>query len=182
MTSQKIRSARNLTFSTFSVSSFKLSSFKNATLAFRNFTLSTFAGLFALLLISCNPKSEKISFGKDSCSECKMTIMDPKFGGEIVTKKGKVYKFDDVHCIATFLQKRGVELSDIHQTLFNDYNKPGSFITAGSAEFLVSSELKSPMGGNAVAFKTGDEAKKKSAGIDGSKVTNWATLYNILVK
>jgi copper chaperone NosL len=38
------------------------------------------------------------------------------------------------------------------------------------------------MGGNAAAFKNESEAKRKSAEIDGSKVTNWATLYNILIK
>jgi copper chaperone NosL len=75
-----------------------------------------------------------------------------------------------------------VELADIDQTLFINFNKQDEFIKAGSAEFVVSSQLKSPMGGNAIAFKSVDEAKKKSAEIDGSKVTNWATLYNILVK
>ena len=139
--------------------------------------------LFAILLMTgCNPKPEKIAFGKDNCAECKMTIMDPKFGGEIVTKKGKVFKFDDVHCIAVFLEHRGVELSDIHQTLFTDYNNSNEFIKVNSVEFVVSSQFKSPMGGNAAAFKNITEANKKSAEIEGSKVTNWATLYNILVK
>jgi copper chaperone NosL len=134
------------------------------------------------LLIGCKPQAEKINFGKDSCAECKMTIMDPKFGGEIVTKKAKVYKFDDVHCIALFLERRGVELTEIDQTLFINFNNKEEFIKAGSAEFVVSSQLKSPMAGNAIAFKSSAEANKKSAEIEGSKVTNWATLYNILVK
>ena len=139
--------------------------------------------LFVILLMTgCNPKSEKIAVGKDNCAECKMTIMDPKFGGEIVTKKGKVFKFDDVHCIAVFLERRGVELSDIHQTLFTDYNNSNEFIKVNSVEFVVSSQFKSPMGGNAAAFKNKAEANKKSAEIEGSKVTNWATLYNILIK
>ena len=56
------------------------------------------------------------------------------------------------------------------------------FINVKSAEFVVSSQFKSPMGGNAAAFKNAKEAKKKSAEIEGSKVTNWATLYNILIK
>ncbi len=133
-------------------------------------------------LTACNPTPEKIVIGKDDCVECKMTIMDPKFGGEIVTKTGKAYKFDDVHCIAVFLKRRGVELSDIDQTLFVDYNNPHEFIKVSSAEFVVSSQLKSPMGGHAAAFKNESEAKKKAAEIQGSKTTDWATLYNILVK
>ena len=140
------------------------------------------AVIAVLFLAGCNPKPEKIAFGKDNCAECKMTIMDPKFGGEIVTKKGKVYKFDDAHCVAVFLERRGVELNNIHQTLFTDYNNSNEFIKEKSVEFVVSSQLKSPMGGNAAAFKNVAEAKKKSAEIEGSKVTNWATLYNILVK
>ena len=138
--------------------------------------------LASLFITSCNPKPEKIDYGKDNCTECKMTIMDPKFGGEIVTKKGKVYKFDDTHCIAVFLERRGVELSNIHQTLFVQYNHPNEFVNVKSAEFVVSSRLKSPMGGNAAAFKNASEARKVSADIEGSRVTNWATLYNILIK
>ena len=145
--------------------------------------LSLVTSLAALLLIvSCNPKAEKINIGKDSCAECKMTIMDPKFGGELVTKKGKVYKFDDTHCVAVFLERRGVELTDIHKTLVVDYNNPNEFVEIKSAEFVVSSQFKSPMGGHAAAFKNKHEAEKKSDEIQGSKVTNWATLYNILVK
>jgi copper chaperone NosL len=135
-----------------------------------------------LLLTGCNPKPEKIAFGKDNCAECKMTIMDPKFGGEIITTTGKVYKFDDVHCMAVFMKRRGVEMSDIHQTLFVDYNNSNGFINVSSAEFVVSSQLKTPMGGNAAACKDEAAAKQLSAQLEGSRITDWATLYNILVK
>ena len=140
------------------------------------------ASIVSIFMAGCNPKAEKIAFGKDNCAECKMTIMDPKFGAEIVTKKGKVYKFDDAHCVAVFLERRGVELTDIHQTLFVDYNNNNEFVKVKSVEFVVSSQFKSPMGGNAAAFKSATEARKKSAELEGSKVTNWATLYNILVR
>lgn len=143
---------------------------------------ASIAIITALFLTGCNHKPEKIVFGKDNCAECKMTIMDQMFGAEIVTKKGKNYKFDDVHCVAAFMKRRGVEMSDIHQTLFVNYNNSEEFITVTTAEFVVSSQLKSPMGGNAAAFKTRAEANTMAAEIEGSKVTNWATLYNILIK
>ncbi len=138
--------------------------------------------LSVVYLTGCNPQPEKIAAGKDNCAECKMTIMDPKFGAEIVTKKGKIYKFDDAHCMAAFMKRRGVEMGDIHQTLFVNYININEFIKVHAVEFVVSSELKSPMGGNAAAFKDQAEAKKKAAEIVGSRITNWATLYNILVK
>lgn len=140
------------------------------------------AAAIAVFMAGCNPKPEKLVAGRDNCAECKMTIMDLRFGAEIVTTKGKVYKFDDVHCLATFFKRRGVELSDIHQTLVADYNDPSHFIKVNAAEFVVSSQLKSPMGGNAGAFNGKAAAENKSKEIEGSKVTNWATLYNILVK
>jgi copper chaperone NosL len=143
--------------------------------------LSVPVAFIVFLLMGCNPKAEKINFGKDQCAECKMTIMDPKFGAEILTKKGKAYKFDDTHCIAAFLERRGVELSNIYHVFFVDYNGSNELVDVDSAEFVVSSRLKSPMGG-AAAFRNLAEAEKKSAEIEGSRVTNWATLYNILIK
>ncbi len=135
-----------------------------------------------LLFASCSPAPEKMQLGKDVCAECKMTIVDPKFGAEIVTRKGKVYKFDDAHCIAGFLERRGVELSEIKQTLFVDYEDEHAFINVKDAEFVISSSFNSPMAGNAAAFKNKSAADKKSAAIDGSRVTNWSTLYNVLIK
>ena len=143
--------------------------------------LSAPVAFIVFLLMGCNPKAEKINFGKDQCAECKMTIVDPKFGAEILTKKGKAYKFDDTHCIAAFLERRGVELNNIYHVFFVDYNGNNELVDVDSAEFVVSSRLKSPMGG-AAAFRNLAEAKKKSAEIEGSRVTNWATLYNILIE
>ena len=144
--------------------------------------LFTITLVTVLFFAACRRGPQKIEIGKDNCAECKMTIMDPKFGAEIITKKGKVYKFDDVHCVAVFLERREVELSSIHRTLFVNYDSIGEFVDVEEAEFIVSSLLKSPMGGNAAAFRNKQEAEKKIAQFPGSKSTNWATLYNILIK
>jgi copper chaperone NosL len=140
------------------------------------------SAITAFMFTGCKPGPEKINIGKDLCTECKMTIVDPKFGGEIVTTKGRIFKFDDVHCMAAFLEHRGVELSEIGNTLFVDYEGAHDFISVKDAEFVISSSFNTPMAGNAAAFKGKDAANKKSATIDGSRVTNWSTLYNILVK
>lgn len=137
-------------------------------------------GLF--LLGSCTPTPQPIVPGKDACAECKMTIADPKFGGEILTKKGRVYKFDDAHCLAGFLKQRKVELPDIHRTLVVQFDHPATFLNIQSAEFVISSQFKSPMGGNAAAFPGKAAAEAASAAIPGSRITNWSTLYNILIK
>jgi copper chaperone NosL len=152
----------------------------NTTTTHRNASVAV--AILIVFITGCNPKPEPINIGKDACVECKMTIMDPKFGGEIVTKKGKVYKFDDTHCIAAFFKRRGVEMSNIHSTLFLHYNGSGQFVSVKDVEFVVSRKLKSPMNGNAAAFSNKAEAERVSSTIEGSKSTNWATLYNILIK
>ena len=131
-----------------------------------------------VLLVSCSAKPEPIAYGKDNCDECRMTIMDPKFGGEIVTKKGRVYKFDDAHCLAKYLDNRKVALDNISSILFANYSREG-FLDTKAAVFVVGSQLKSPMGSNAAAFDSKAAAEKKAAEING-KVTEWATLYNII--
>lgn len=136
--------------------------------------------IFACLFFTgCTPETEPIAYGKDNCEECKMTIMDAKFGGEIVSKKGKVFKFDDARCIGKFLDRRGIELTEIHQTLFTNYTGEHEFIDVKDAFFVVGSQLKSPMGSNAAAFSKKEEADNKAAEIEG-KVTSWATLFNVL--
>jgi copper chaperone NosL len=132
-----------------------------------------------VILAGCTAKPEKIAYGKDNCDECRMTIMDPKFGGEIVTKKGRVYKFDDARCLAKYLHDREVSLNDIHATLFTNYNGNEDFLNTKTAVFVVGSEIKSPMGSNAAAFASKTDAEKKSAEVNG-KLTDWATLYNII--
>jgi copper chaperone NosL len=137
--------------------------------------------MLLLFLAACTVKPEPIAFGKDQCSFCKMTIMDRRFGGEIVTKKGKVFKFDDAHCLALFMAQRAVELPDIAKTLFVNYNGSDTFIEVKDVEFAVGSALKSPMGSNAAAFPNKAAASLNAEEI-GGKETNWATLYNILIK
>ncbi|MGB5288980.1 MAG: hypothetical protein WBN42_10875, partial [Ignavibacteriaceae bacterium] len=48
------------------------------------------------LLASCGSKPEPINYGKDECEFCRMQISDNRYGAELVTDKGKVYKFDSI--------------------------------------------------------------------------------------
>ena len=72
----------------------------------------TLYGLFFLLLTSCSTKPEPFAYGKDNCHTCKMGIMDPKFGTELITTKGKIYKFDDVSCMQYFLKSNTREKAE----------------------------------------------------------------------
>lgn len=126
--------------------------------------------LFGLLvfLISCSADSRPIAFGQDGCHHCKMTLMDPKFGAELVTEKGKVYIFDDVNCMLLYLDSKDGKSQVYKHILVTDYLNPGVLLDAEFAFYLKSEEFKTPMGSNIVAFPDYDllkQYKNKSAGV-----------------
>jgi len=134
------------------------------------------AAIVLLSLNSCSVKPQPIAYGKDICDDCSMGIMDPKFGGEIITKKGKIYKFDDAHCIISFSKKGKVKEADIAQTLFVDFENNKNFLDVKSSWFVVSDQLKSPMNGNAASFSSKEIAEQKAKETNGV-VKNWDQLY-----
>lgn len=89
-----------------------------------------------------------------------MTLVDENFGTELVTKKGKAYKFDDAHCLAAFLEEGTVPSSEIDEIYFIDYSNPGEFIPAPKARLLQSEEINSPMGSNIAVFSDPDSTAK----------------------
>jgi copper chaperone NosL len=132
-------------------------------------------GMLIILLSSCNAQPSAFNIGKDNCDDCKMTIMDAKFGGEIITKKGRVYKFDDAHCLANFIKSNNVKKEEIAGIAFMNYENPNTFLKAESAFFVVSPQLKSPMNSNAAAFSN-EQAAQKTAKEANGVVENWTKL------
>jgi copper chaperone NosL len=124
-----------------------------------------------LSLSSCNTEPVPIRVGKDNCDFCKMTISDNRFGAEIVTKKSKLYKFDDEHCIVAFLRSGKVEQKDISGIYFIDFSSPHDLIKAENAVFLQSPALKSPMNGNIAAFGSEDSLNSNLSKFYGNKIS-----------
>lgn len=141
----------------------------------KNITLLSTAGTFLFLFSSCTAKPEPFVIGKDSCFECKMGIADLKFGGEIVTKKGKIYKFDDAGCMLNFLKSGVTAEKDISLKLIMNYEKPNTFLDADKTFFLVSPEIKSPMNSHIAGFVTSEAAEKRNNNKTG-KIINWDNL------
>jgi copper chaperone NosL len=147
---------------------------------FAQFTRKPVAAAAAIVLFffsSCEVKPQPIAYGKDVCDDCRMTIMDPKFGAEILTKKGRMYKFDDARCIAHFIKTSRVDTADIKQVVFVDYNNSKNFMDAGKLVFVVSPEMQSPMNSNAAAVSDSQIAANMLAGKEG-KIKNWEDLLN----
>ena len=132
--------------------------------------------LLFFLISSCNNGPQTIVTGKDHCDFCKMTVSDARFGAEIITKKGKVFKFDDAHCILSFLKKKDFDRNEVKDIYFKDFSGDHSLIKSGDAFFLKSETLKSPMEGNIAAFSNRDSLDKIMIEYKGN-VMNWSELW-----
>ncbi|MBI3137441.1 MAG: nitrous oxide reductase accessory protein NosL [Sphingobacteriales bacterium] len=124
---------------------------------------------------ACRPGPTPFVYGKDICYTCKMGIIDPKFGAELITKKGKLYKFDDVICLNQYLKTGATEEKEIRQTVVVNFEKGNEFLDIHTASFLVAPDLKSPMGSHAAAFATKTNAEKARQEIKG-ELLNWKEL------
>ncbi|MCZ2223113.1 MAG: nitrous oxide reductase accessory protein NosL [Chitinophagales bacterium] len=125
-------------------------------------SLSVVIILSSLLFTSCsNNKPEPIALNKDACSFCKMSISDGRFATEIVTKKGRVYKFDDVSCMNGYISTQ--DKNNIAKYYVGNALKENELIDATQAWYIHNENIKSPMGGNTLAFLSKEDAEKKSA-------------------
>ena len=131
--------------------------------------------LFIFGFMSCNTAPQPIILGKDACSFCKMSIADQRFGGEIITKKGKVFKFDDMHCLLAFRKSNSVNSNDIQETYLVNFEDPHNFIRAPKAILLKSEELHSPMGGNIANFNDENKFKEAMQKFKGEQIS-WEAL------
>ncbi|WP_223034935.1 nitrous oxide reductase accessory protein NosL [Hanstruepera marina] len=129
--------------------------------------------LFIVFLVSCNVSPKPIDYGNDGCHFCKMTIVDKLHAAEIVTKKGKIYKFDATECMINFRDE--FDTSEIKLYLSNNYSEPEELIDATQATFLISKNVPSPMGAFLSAFKSRGEAQKVQSEKEGTLYT-WQEL------
>ena len=125
----------------------------------------TIAKLFSLsvlllLLNSCSVEPQPIQYGSDACEFCRMTIADPRFASEIVTKKGKAFKFDSIECMIRYMNKNHAEINESSLVLVSNYIRQADFIHAENAFFAISEKIKSPMGEGLAAFASKDDLQQ----------------------
>ncbi len=129
----------------------------------------------SILFTSCNSSPTPIELGKDNCSYCKMPFSDARFGAELITSKGKIYKFDDAHCLFSFMHENDNANAKNARIYFVDFSGKHEFMPAEKAVYLKSDALRTPMNGNVAAFKSEDNlqaAVQKFPGV----VLNWNEL------
>jgi copper chaperone NosL len=87
-----------------------------------------------------------------------MTIVDQQHAAQIVTDKGKAFKFDASECMLNYLNE--IDTNEVALFLVDDYNSPGELLDAKKAAFLISKDLPSPMGAFLSAFGSKEAAQR----------------------
>lgn len=134
-----------------------------------------FLFLPVLFLVACNISPQPINYGEDACHYCTMTIVDQQHAAQIVTDKGKAYKFDAIECMLNYHR----ENEEINPELYlvNNFMNPGELIDATKATYLISKNIPSPMGEYLSAFQTKEAADKTKMKYEG-KLYTWQEILD----
>ena len=119
-------------------------------------------------ITGCTQGPRPLQYGTDACYSCKMTLADKRFGGELVTKKGKIFVFDDVNCMLSYYHSPELSPEDLAFTMVADYRHPEKLLEAGMTFFVKSDQLRSPMNSQVAAFHSYQDAmqfKRENGGI-----------------
>lgn len=129
--------------------------------------------MVAIVLAGCADGVRPIAFGRAECDYCRMRIDDPRFGGEIVTTRGRARQFDAVECTASYYTTLPSEAKAIAWVI--DFEHPGRLIPAATAHFLqVSGEhVGSPMGRGIVAVAPTADVSALQRQLGATRVMSW---------
>jgi len=135
------------------------------------------AVLFAFFgIVACGvPGPGVIHYDVDACDHCRMTIADPAFAGQVVTRTGKTYRFDDPACLIAFVSSGRVAPADVHSIWTNDHAHPDTRVKAEDAVFVVSDRIRAPMNGRTAVFASSTDATALQSSV-GGQVQKWTDL------
>lgn len=109
------------------------------------------------LLSGCSSEPQPIKYDLDVCGYCKMQITDTRYGSEILTKKGKAYKFDSFECLIDFNKENTPEVG---QYLVTSFDQPNVLVDGNDAWVVKCTEMPSPMGRYLTVFKKQEVAQE----------------------
>ena len=136
--------------------------------------------IFTLLMVlaagfyGCNQEPVEVHYGADECAHCRMMITDDRFATQIITEKGKAYKFDAIECMVAFNRDSKERLKNSAFWVSN-YENGGKWINGFSAVFVKSEVINSPMGASLLALPDSSAAKEHLSEKPG-KAMDWENL------
>lgn len=136
--------------------------------------------LISFIQFGCSSGPEQIKLNFDSCYYCEMVISDERFPAQIVTTTGKVYKFDAVECMIGAVEENEIDKNKIDKMYITNFELNNHWLEANNSYYMISNNIKSPMGVNAKAFATKADADK-AAKLNEGNVFSWIELKGYVI-
>jgi copper chaperone NosL len=92
----------------------------------------------------------------DMCAFCRMAISQKQFAAEIIDASGTAQKFDDIGCMLRYRDER----KSVPAAVFVVDYRTRQWLESGSAYFVHSDKLQTPMGGGLAAFADAESARR----------------------
>ncbi|HEX5068845.1 MAG TPA: nitrous oxide reductase accessory protein NosL [Vicinamibacterales bacterium] len=113
-----------------------------------------------------------IVMDRSACAKCGMLISEGAYAAAIRFPDGHDQVFDDIGCLVAAVRQTSVQGA---QYWFHDAAS-GEWITGASPVFVVSSELRTPMGGGIAAFLQEATAQREAIRVHGRVVRDIPSL------
>ena len=114
----------------------------------------------------------EIVIDRTACSHCRMLISEPVYAAAYQAPGAAARVFDDIGCLRTALR---AESAAGLRFWFHDASH-GGWITGTEATFVVSPDIRTPMGGGIIAFRDGAAAATAAASHHGERIADLAQL------
>jgi copper chaperone NosL len=102
-----------------------------------------------------------------------MTIVDRQHAAELMTAKGRVYKFDAIECMINMLnQEQGMRYREY---LVTDFSGNGALVDATVCTYLISDQMPCPMGAFLSAFQSPELAAEFQKS-KGGELFSWKAI------
>jgi copper chaperone NosL len=102
-----------------------------------------------------------IRYGHDRCDACGMIISDPRYAAA-VRQGATTYRYDDIGCL---LAHSGKTLFGRKSTGYVHDADSHDWLEAGSAAFVRSAAIRTPMGYGLAAYRTPEAARRAHPGV-----------------
>lgn len=123
-----------------------------------------------MLLASCGQAGvimpQSIDEEVDICEACTMMVQDNQYSAQIVTTSGQVFKFDDIGCMAMYINDN----LPVGQPYVRDFYN-SEWMEVDHASFVFTEEVETPMNYGFLAFSSKTNAEKFLAKSSGEEMT-----------
>jgi copper chaperone NosL len=114
----------------------------------------------------------EIHVDRTACSHCGMLISEPVYAAAYVNAPGESRVFDDIGCL---LKAVAQETGSVQRFWFHDA-ATAAWTDGGAVVFVVSSDLRTPMGGGAIAYVDRAAAERTARQHRGTIIASLAEL------